>query len=98
MSPRYRPHVEHILGLVEANLGGIDALLEETMPNWKLERLDAIDRNILRIGIAELLYADEIPPKVAIHEAIRLAGRYGSEESSRFVNGVLDAVHRKVAV
>jgi N utilization substance protein B len=90
--------VEHILGLVEANLGGIDALLEETMPNWKLERLDAIDRNILRIGIAELLYADEIPPKVAIHEAIRLAGRYGSEESSRFVNGVLDAVHRKVAV
>jgi N utilization substance protein B len=98
MSERYRPHVEHILSLVEENLTAIDELLEQTMPNWKLGRLAAIDRNVLRIGIAELLYADEIPPKVAIHEAIRLAGRYGSEESTRFVNGVLDAVHRKVAV
>ena len=98
MAPRYRPHVERILSLVESNREAIDTLLEETMPNWKLGRLDAIDRNILRIGIAELLYAEEVPPKVAIHEAIRLAGRYGSAESPRFVNGVLDAVHRKATV
>ncbi len=97
MSPRYRPHVDRILSLVESNREAIDRLLGETMPNWKLGRLDAIDRNILRIGIAELLYADEVPPKVAIHEAILLAGRYGSAESPRFVNGVLDAIHRKVA-
>lgn len=97
MAPRYKPHVERILALVESNREAIDRLLEETMPNWKLGRLDAIDRNILRIGIAELLYADEVPPKVAIHEAIVLAGRYGSAESPRFVNGVLDAVHRKTA-
>ncbi len=98
MAPRYRPHVERILSLVESNREAIDRVLESTMPNWKLGRLDAIDRNILRIGIAELLYADEVPPKVAIHEAILLAGRYGSAESPRFVNGVLDAVHRNAAV
>jgi N utilization substance protein B len=98
MAPRYRQHVDRILALVESNREAIDRLLEETMPNWKLGRLDAIDRNVLRIGIAELLYADDVPPKVAIHEAIRLAGRYGSAESPRFVNGVLDAVHRKAAV
>lgn len=98
MAPRYRPHVDRILALVESNREAIDGLLEETMPNWKLGRLDSIDRNILRIGIAELVYADDIPPKVAIHEAIRLAARYGSAESPRFVNGVLDAVHRKATV
>lgn len=98
MAPRYRHHVDRILSLIASNREAIDLLLEETMPNWKLERLNAIDRNILRIGIAELLYAEDVPPKVAIHEAIRLAGRYGSAESPRFVNGVLDAVHQRAAV
>ncbi len=67
------------------------------MPNWRLERLSAIDRNILRIGTVEILAMPDVPPAVAIHEAVRLAERYGSADSPRFVNGVLDAVSRSVA-
>ena len=65
------------------------------MPNWRLDRLATVDRNILRIGAAELRFVKEVPAKVAIHEAIRLAEKYGSADSPGFVNGVLDAVHRE---
>jgi N utilization substance protein B len=67
------------------------------MPNWRLDRLSAIDRNILRIGTVEMLRVRDVPPRVAIHEAIRLAERYGSEDSPGFVNGVLDAVSRRIS-
>ncbi len=63
-----------------------------------MERLAAIDRNILRIGVAELLYVEKIPGKVAITEAIHLAERYGSDDSGAFVNGVLDSVYQEAAV
>lgn len=98
VSDRYRPYIDRLLGLLEENLGEIDPLLQRTIPNWRLERLTTIDRNILRIGAAELLHADDVPGKVAITEAIRLADKYGSEESARFVNGVLDAVYRRSAI
>ncbi|MGH7540659.1 MAG: transcription antitermination factor NusB, partial [Gemmatimonadota bacterium] len=98
ISPRYRPYAERLLELVDLHRRDIDRALEENIANWRLERLDTIDRNVLRIGIAELLYAEDVPPKVAIHEAVRLAGRYGSEESPRFVNGVLDAIYKRAAV
>lgn len=92
MSARYRPHVERLLETVGANLAEIDALIGRHAANWRLDRLHAIDRNILRIGIAELRWLDDVPPKVAIHEALKLAHRYGSPGSPRFLNGVLDAV------
>ena len=92
MSARYRPHVERLLETVSRNLSQIDALIERHASNWRLERLHAIDRNILRIGIAELRWLDDIPAGVAIHEALQLAHRYGSPGSPRFLNGVLDAV------
>ncbi len=74
----------------------VDARIRDHLSNWRLERLTAIDRGILRLATAELMATSDVPPKVAIHEAIRLAERYGTEESPRFVNGVLDAVARGV--
>lgn len=94
ISPRYRPYAEHIVSTVEAHLDEIDAVIERHAANWRIERLGAIDRNILRIGIAELRWGGDVPPRVAIQEAIRLAARYGGQESPAFVNGVLDAVFR----
>lgn len=98
ISERYRPYVERLLDVLEEHLPGVDATLQDVMPNWRLERLAALDRNILRIGCAELLHVDDVPGKVAIHEGIQLAEKYGGEDSPRFVNGVLDAVYRERTV
>lgn len=68
----------------------IDALISEVAENWRLDRMAAIDRNILRLGAYELLYCTEVPAKVAINEALELAKRYSTAQSSRFVNGILD--------
>ncbi len=95
MSPRYRPYVARLIEVVERHQTEIDALISTHAANWRLERLDAIDRNILRIGIAELRWIDDVPPKVAIHESVRLATKYGGEDSPGFVNGVLDAVFKE---
>jgi len=95
MSPRYRPYVDRLIDVVERHRDEIDALISSYTANWRLERLDAIDRNILRIGIAELRWIDDVPPKVAIHEGVKLARKYGGEDSPGFVNGVLDAVFKK---
>jgi N utilization substance protein B len=73
----------------------LDELLAEVTTNWRLERLGAIDRSVLRLAAAEL-HRGETPPRVVIREAIRLAERYGSPESARFVNGVLDGLARKM--
>ena len=95
MSDRYRSYAFTLLKLVSENLDSIDGILSRSMPNWRLERLAAVDRNILRIGSAELLYVAEVPGKVAIHEAIRLSEKYASAESPAFINGVLDAIYRE---
>ena len=92
IAPRYRDHVDRLITLLDRELPAIDVTLERAMPNWRLERVAAIDRAALRIGTAELTLVDEVPPKVAIHEAMRLVQKYGSDESPRFVNGVLDAI------
>lgn len=98
MARRYRPYVDALLETVSEHLEEIDGVIGEQTANWRLERLDVIDRNILRLGIAELRWLPDVPPKVAIHEALQLAERYGSDESPRFVNGVLDAVFKDVPV
>lgn len=94
IADRYREYALRLIELVGEHLDDIDGALAMHIPNWRLERLSAIDRNVLRIGTAELRYVPDVPPKVAVHEAIRLAERYGSAESPRFVNGVLDALRR----
>jgi len=75
----------------------IDKVISERATNWQMERMAVIDRNILRFAAYELLFADEIPPKVTINEAIDIAKRYGDSESGSFVNGVLDKINKDIA-
>jgi N utilization substance protein B len=81
---------------VAAHLEELDALISRYSEHWRLERMAAVDRNLLRLAAYELLYQPQIPPKVAINEAFELAKLYGSEVSGAFVNGILDRI--RVAV
>ena len=80
---------------VAVHQADIDRLLSETAENWRLVRMAAVDRNVLRLGAYELLHTPDTPPNVALDEAIELARRYGSADSPAFVNGVLDRLTRK---
>lgn len=94
VSPQNRPYAEILVRLVAVNFARIDRALEDALTNWRLGRLSVIDRNILRLGTAEMLFVDDVPPRLTIREMVRLAEKYGTHESPRFVNGVLDAVMR----
>ena len=73
----------------------VDAVIDKRLHNWTLQRLAVVDRSILRIGAYELLYRSDVPPKVAINEAIELAKRFGSDaKTAKLVNGVLDKIAR----
>ena len=90
-----------IKGLVDGVLqkkDDLDTIIEKAAPEWPIEKISLVDRNILRIGLYELLFADrkEVPAKVAINEAIELAKSFGGESSGRFVNGVLGAVYKEI--
>ena len=74
----------------------IDELIKKNVQHWDFSRIAVVDKNILRIGICELLYLDDIPIKVSLDEAIELAKKYSSEDSGSFVNGVLDAVAKNI--
>ena len=73
----------------------IDEIISRTSKNWELTRMAATDRNVLRYSVAEILYVTEVPPKVAIDEAIEIARRFGTDDSGKFVNGMLDSVARE---
>lgn len=90
------PFVRSLVDAVLAHRTEIDRTISEVMPNWRLDRLSAVDRNLLRLATAEMAYLGETPGPVCIQEAIRLAERFGTAESPRFVNGVLDAVWRRL--
>lgn len=81
------------LGIAE-NIPNIDTVISKSSDHWRLDRMSCVDRNILRMGVHEILNSDEIPPRVAINEAVELAKRYGTAESPSFVNGILDRVAR----
>lgn len=87
--------MRQLLQTIVAKQREIDTVIEKAAPEWPLDKIAAIDRNILRLGLTELLFADrsQVPAKVAINEAIELAKNFGSASSSRFVNGVLGAVY-----
>ncbi len=89
------PFMKQLLQSAVAKQSEIDEVITRAAPEWPLERIAAIDRNVLRLGLTELLYADrtQVPAKVAINEAIELAKSFGSASSGRFVNGVLGAVY-----
>ena len=94
VSPRRLPFVRAVLREAEAHMDEIDRRITGSLSNWTLDRVAAIDRALLRLATAELLYMEDIPPKVSIQEAVRLAEQYGGPDSPRFVNGVLDALWR----
>lgn len=91
-------YMRELVNSVADNRGEIDGQLDQSLTNWRLERLSVIDRNILRLAAAEMLYGNsqDVPPAVSIQEAIVLAEKYGTQESPRFVNGVLDALRKSV--
>jgi transcription antitermination protein NusB len=97
VSPQNRPYAEALVRLVATNLATIDRQVREALTNWRMERLASVDRAILRLGTAEILYVGDVPPRTAIREMVQLAEKYGTAESPRFVNGGLDAVMRKAA-
>jgi transcription antitermination protein NusB len=74
----------------------IDALIARYAEHWDLDRMAVVDRNILRLAVYELMLDAEVPPKVAINEAIEIAKKFGTAESGRFINGVLDRIHREL--
>jgi N utilization substance protein B len=80
---------ESLIAGVRRNRGELDQVLSQTADHWSLERMAATDRNVLRLGAYEILYADT-PGRVAINEAVELAKRFGSRQSAQFVNGILD--------
>ena len=84
-----------LLSTAKEHLTELDADLTSVTTNWRLERLGVVERSVLRLAAAELRRG-ETPPRVVLREAIRLAERYGNPESARFVNGVLDALARKM--
>ncbi len=92
------PFMEKLLTYVVNKREIIDQIIEKAAPEWPLAKINPVDRNILRLGLGELLFGDynEVPPKVAINEAIELAKTFGGDSSSRFINGVLGAVYKEI--
>lgn len=88
----------HLTKSIAAKQKVLDKIIEKAAPEWPVDKISAVDRNVLRIGLYELLFGnyDDVPPKVAINEAIEIAKKYGGENSGRFVNGVLGAVYREM--
>ena len=80
----------------KASQAKIDQMIEQYTENWALERMAAVDRNILRVAVYEMLWTDEAPGKVVINEAIEIAKKFGTKESGRFINGVLDRIHKEL--
>lgn len=86
-----------IKGVIE-HMPKLDKIIEKAAPEWPIEQVTIVDRNVLRIGLYELIYAnkEEVPPKVAINEAIELAKTFGGESSGKFINGVLGTVYKEM--
>lgn len=92
-----RSYAVELLEGVYARLADVDSVIKKHASNWRLERIDLTDRNILRIAVYEMLHCKDVPPQVAINEAVEIAKRFGTGDSPSFVNGVLDAVRAGTA-
>jgi N utilization substance protein B len=92
--------IDFTISLVQAvagNIQEIDQVIERSAKNWKLSRMAVVDRNILRLGVAQLMYLPaEVPPKVAIDESIELGKKFGDGQSGKFINGILDNVYKEM--
>ncbi|MDH4197131.1 MAG: transcription antitermination factor NusB [Candidatus Aminicenantes bacterium] len=90
-------YAEWLVAQVHAHQTEVDELIQAASENWRLARMAVVERNILRIAVAELLYEPSLVPAIVIDEAIEVAKRFSGEEAAVFVNGVLDAVHGRLA-
>ena len=88
-----KPFSKELVSGVCVHLKEIDSLIGNSSKNWRLERIAKVDRSILRLAAYELLYRDDIPPKVSINEAVDLGKKFGTEESGAFINGILDKIY-----
>lgn len=93
-SAEVRDYVEDLFNVATERSAEIDRTIEEHAKNWRMERMAAVDRNVLRAAVAEFLGKPDVPKPVVINEAIEIARRYSSPESITFINGVLDSVAR----
>lgn len=94
VSRKGRSYALDLLRVYLANTERVNELIKQATINWRLTRIAATDRNILRLAICEMVFIDDIPDEVAINEAVEIAKRFGSDESPSFINGVLDAVRK----
>jgi len=90
-----RLYAEELAGIVAERLSEIDAVIADSARNWTVDRMSRIDRNLLRMAVAELLYVDDVPMRVTLDEAVEIAKAFGGDDSARFVNGILDRVARE---
>jgi len=88
IQPFFLKMVNGVLGVK----GELDALIERFSMNWDINRMSGVDRNVMRIAAFELIYCDDIPPKVTINEAVDIGKKFGTEESGAFINGILDSI------
>lgn len=96
----YKKFIAGLVNGVAKHISQIDAIIEKAAPEWPIDQITIIDRNILRLGLYELIYGNkkEVPPKVAINEAIELAKNFSGESSGKFINGVLGTVFRELEI
>jgi len=87
-----RAYVELVFGGIVDHREVLDRMIGDRTVGWRFERLSLIDRNILRIGAFEILYAEDVPPEVAIDEAVEMAKRFGTDQGPSFINGILDRI------
>ncbi|MFC2079782.1 transcription antitermination factor NusB [Candidatus Bipolaricaulota bacterium] len=90
-----RGYIETVYNGIRDRQPEIDRMLGEKTVGWKFERLALLDRNILRIGVYELLYFDDVPPEVALDQAVELAKKFGTEQARNFINGILDRIWKE---
>ena len=91
--PEVREYTERIVQGTLLHLDEIDAVLSKYAEHWEIHRMAVVDRNILRFATYELLYVEDVPPKVVINEAVNIAKKFSQEESGKFVNGILDKIN-----
>jgi N utilization substance protein B len=95
LSTDVKKYAVDLITKVYEYLDNIDKCIQERAANWELKRMAAIDRNILRMAVAEMTYFEDVPVKVVIDEAVELAKTFGSADSGKFVNGVIDSIHKR---
>jgi N utilization substance protein B len=94
LEPETREFLSQILTAYGAHVQEIDAHIETHSDNWKISRMASVDRNLLRLGVCEILFLPEVPKSVSINEYLEIAKKFGSEDSSSFINGILDRLEK----